>query len=418
MKSKIGIGILLSFALLCSAQAYDGTLSLINDYFYNYETFYLPDFDFNEASNNPDIFSYTLRYEAGPSGQPAQIRIEFEMRATIPSIGMENRRLMYVKSTLFPFLGTVKLTSRTVDIHMDKLYYETGQPIDGIYVEEGDLFSEEVFKELSQSIFRDAKLIAGDYYFILKIWDENSPVQGDNRLIRVSNPTELQLVSPGGASLNDPIEIITTYPLFEWDSELFTWSEENCPDCGYRIRVCEYDQDKHQGNLQQALRDDSNLPRAESGLLYYPIPKIPLAAGAAGMTLFSSLSSFQYPSSADALPLQEGKSYVWQIIKRFPTTSGPQEEPSEIFVFKIPAAQDVTEDLTTQMMLDDQYMGILNEILGSDLFAILLADELAGFNPTGNAMLGNGQPLTPTQLETLLGQIISGAFAMKSIKVE
>ena len=59
--SKILLFIILLISIL-SAQNVDGFLDLITNYFYNFEVYYLLDFDFNNGRNNPDMFSYSLSY--------------------------------------------------------------------------------------------------------------------------------------------------------------------------------------------------------------------------------------------------------------------------------------------------------------------------------------------------------------------
>ncbi len=400
-------------------QSVQGHLELSNDYFYNFETFYLADFDFNDAQSNPEIFSYTLSYEPdSPGGAPARIKIEFELCATVPTIALENDRLFYVRSTAFDFSGSLKLTSQTVDITLDHLYYENGAPIVGLSVEEGDFFTEEKFKALSNTIFSGGKLMAGDYFFILKILNEDNQVLlGDTKLIRVNNPSELQLVSPGEKEISSAVEVPFTYPLFEWDSEEFMWNDVGCPDCGYKIRVAEYDpQDRH-SSFQAALEDVANLPFGERKDQYYELPKIPVATFD-NMTIYKPVDMFQYPSTSDAKALEEGKTYVWKLLKTFPTTSGSVTQESEIFVFTIPSSNQSTPDLLAAMNTDDEYSQLLEQILGAGLLAQLLNGELRNYTPTGNLLLNDVQSLNLEQLKALVAQISSGNYEIKNVKVE
>ena len=119
--------------LILSSFLFGQNIELTQDYFYDLQSYHLTDFDFDNAALNPDFFSYTLRYN-DPDNNPIDIRVEFEMVASLPAFGLDESQLLYIMTNPFPFLGSVNLTSRDIDLEMDKLTYTsgplTGQAID------------------------------------------------------------------------------------------------------------------------------------------------------------------------------------------------------------------------------------------------------------------------------------------------
>ena len=421
MKTKILIFSIL--LLLTPIFAQTGSLTLETVYFNNLEVFYIADFDFNNGMNNPDIFEYALRYEAPDgdgtpgSGTPIKISIEFEMIANVPSLGLDNRRIIYIRTLPFDFNGEVSISTKDLDLNMDNIYYTDGRELTGIKEDEFEFIPEEEFTQLQTAILSGLKLPAGDYIFNFSVEPVASagiaPLS-ERQVISVGNPSDLELVSPGGA-LDDNIEVFSQYPLFQWESTDFMWTEGSCDECGYFIRVSEYDPTIH-SSVDEALNDQSNLPHPDKGQ-FFQLPSQIVAAGAGRGDLLTANNTFQYPFS-DAKPLEEGKTYVWQIKKVYPTTSGSEVIESDIFAFSIPAMGSEGESGTRSSAATNTYLQILEQIIDADTYNAMFSGELEGFLPTGVVTLNDTQQLTQDQLQSLAAQILSGQISIKSISIE
>jgi len=425
MKTKISIiGILLIFSF---AFAQTGELSLGTNYFNNVEVFYIADFDFNNGMNNPDIFEYYLSYVAPDgdgtpgSGTSIQISIEFEMIANIPSLGLDNRRIIYIKTLPFDFNGEVNISTRNLDLNMDNIYYTDGREVTGIHKDEFEFIPEEEFAKLQTAILSGLKLPAGGYMFNFGIHPEGSAglaSLSEKQVISVGNPSDLELVAPGGA-LDDNIEIYSTYPMFQWESTDFMWTDLHCMECGYFIRVAEYDPSslgRGHSSIDEALNDQANLPYPDNGR-FYQLPSVIIAAGAGRGDLLTAENTFQFPFT-DAKPLEEGKTYVWQIQKVFPTTSGSEMIESDIFVFSIPSMGGDEETGGSTSGGSNIYLQILEQIIDADTYNALFSGELEGFFATGVVTLNDTQQLTQDQLSALASQVLAGQISIKSISVE
>jgi len=406
---------------LSPLSAQTGVLTLKTNYFNNFEVFYITDFDFNVGMNNPDIFEYQLIYNPSDgdgtpgSGTPINISMTFEMIANIPSLGLENRRIIYLKTLPFSFNGEVSISTRNIDMNMSGIFYDDGREVTGIHKDEFDFMPAEEFTNLQTAILSGAKLPAGEYIFDFTVEPEGVigiATVSQHMVVSVANPSTLDLVAPGG-DLEDNIEIYSLYPLFQWGSIDFMWTGANCPECGYSIRVSEYNPMLH-SSIDEALSDRSNLPYPDLGL-FYQLPA-EIVAGAAD--LYTAENSFQFPFT-DAKPLEEGKTYVWQVHKTFPTTSGPETVESGIFVFTLPAMGGEEESGgTTQSGGSSVYLQILEQMIDADTFNQFFSGELEGYLPTGVVTLNDTQQLTQDQLSAIAGQLLAGQITIKSIGIE
>jgi len=371
---------------LSPLSAQTGVLTLETVYFNNFEVIYITDFDFNVPMNNPDIFKYSLSYTPSDgdgtpgSGIPINISIAFEVTANIPSMGLDNRRIIYLKTLPFSFNGTVSISTKDLGLNMTGIFYDDGRELTGIRQDEFDFMPAEEFTNLQTAILSGSKLPAGDYIFDFTVEPEGVvgiATVSQHMVVSIANPSTLDLVAPGG-DLADNIEIYFPCPLFQWESIDFMWTGTNCPGCGYSIRVSEYNPMLH-SSIDEALNDQSNLPYPDDGL-FYQLPA-DLVAGSAD--LYTAENSFQFPF-ADAKPLEEGKTYVWQVKKTFPTTSGPETVESEYFVFTIPTDSD-------------PWLLILPDIMGYDTFEDFFEGPLKGFVKVNKVVDENNQEVTIDQ---------------------
>lgn len=415
--------ICLVFSLSLVAQG-TGELVLTTDYFYNYEIIYLLDLDLDNGANNPDIFQYSLEYTAPDgngtpgSGTPIEIIIDFEMIANVPFLDWDSEQIFHIKTYPFEFNGSVTISTKDLDQNMDNLYYNDGRQVTGIEVEIADFLmsasqAEKLFYDL---VNQQGQLPEGEYVFDFTVTPVNSPLSSINQhqVIEVSNPTSVDLVNPGGP-LSDNMEIYTLYPLFQWETNDYMWNTLNCPECGTYIRICEYDQLIH-SSIEEALNDRSSVPYPDTGGGEEVTP-VPLGMGT---NLYTAEKTFQYPFT-EAKPLEEGHTYVWQVKKIYPTTSGPETVESDIYVFTIPLMSGESEAGTgggTSGSGVNFYLQFLEQIIDADTYNQMFSGELENYSPTGVVTLNGVQQLTQDQLSALAAQVLAGQVTIQSITIE
>lgn len=236
--------------------------------------------------------------------------------------------------------------------------------------------------ELANAILAQGKLPTGVYQFFVEVSYENNNISQrvvfDEEILNISFSTTLDLISPGQpAESGQLMEIYTTLPFFQWHSTAKK----------FRITVCE----KLEVNAspQDVM---NNEPRLQQ---YWDYP------------------FFQYPASG-VWPLEEGKTYYWQIVAITESSSGPVEMESEIWGFKI---SNITNGMSS--IYHQQLLNLLALFLNDgDLRALFEnGGALYDFTFTG-VMLNNGRIITQGDLIAIIEQILSSKIIIDNFVVE
>ncbi len=378
---------------------------MTRNYFYDLQAYNILDFDFDKAANNPDFFSYTLSYHS-PDNEPAMIKVEAQLTATLPAFGMQNTNLVHVISKPFPFLGSVNITSLDIDKNLEKIQYEgKDETVDLQGFESEEFIDETEFNKIRENVLATGELPIGIYSFRLNVYRDGMTVAGDQKVISIVPAENLELIKPGG-ELGDDEEIFTTYPIFQWDTEPVRYDEDYCDECGIYIRVAEYDPGRH-SSLQEALDDEASLPFPDDN----DFVKLAAVIGAGGMR--ETRNNFIYPATG-AKPLQKGHAYVWQLKKVFPTTAGFEKVFSTIYLFHIAESrggavageegQRIVNDFIRQL---DIGMSEIDDFL----------EELEDYQMSGEILLGN-QRISLEELKTILDKIKSGEYKRQHIIIK
>lgn len=224
-------------------------------------------------------------------------------------------------------------------------------------------YDAESLKELTDTILKIGRLPTGIYTFTV-IAEGPSVRASDDQQIVVSNPTTLDLISPGApVGGSECFAQFGLLPQFKWDSNADR----------FLITVCEaMPSNSSPEDVMQ------NVPRLQQQVQR-------------GVDFFGS-PSFMYPSGG--LPLEYGKTYYWQILAMIDAPSGEVRLPSEIWCFQISALGNPGGEIMLQQLLS---------LLSSGDFDALFraGGPLHGFKPTGAASL-NGRRLSLNELMTFM----------------
>ena len=426
MKGKTALFIILILTMSYSLYAQIQDLSLTLNYFNNFEIFYVFDFDFENGSNSADVIEYTLAYTPVEDTATITVTMEFQMTANIPLLGLYNTQIFRVLTKPFKLKkGSITIGNRNIDLNVDGIYYDyTHEPVTGIDIESSEYMDEEQFSGLQNVVLAGGQLPAGTYLFAFQIRDMEGNVENVIQGIDVTNPSTIDLTSPGGM-LEENLEVYTTYPVFNWESQQFMWNNDVCPECGYHIRVSEYQTGIH-SSPQEALWDNPNVPFPDNGgyfnlAEYDPtIFMIPVEFPG-GLILYTASTAFQYTETVGR-PLENGKTYVWQVRKIYPTTSGDEFVDSDIYAFSIPSMGEGTEGEETGGggggTAANPFMQIIEQLIGSDAYYQYFTGELSGYYPTGVVLLNGTDQLTQDDLTTLIGQLSAGEIQIISVGIE
>jgi len=348
--------------------------------------FYIGDFSFDDASNNPLIFQYRLTADQ----YPQELVMQITMKATVLGLDppLQNERILFARTSPFTISAPITISNRNIDKNTEKIFDENGDPVD-FSVDETDQLDQDRQDELVKAVTQAGKLPAGVYTFNLEIISLSGATVTLNfenpKILEILNPISLELVGPG-SFLEDEVEIFTLFPIFQWESV----------GCEYFIRVSEYDPAVH-SSVEEALNDVASLPFPDDGSYF---------GGDDGAGLQST--SLQYPLSGAKL-LEYGKTYVWSVKKVCFTTAGDEELNSSIFAFKIPDISGGDEGTEgTGGVITDPVIAALQSLLGDVFDALFTGEgELAGYTIVAGILL-NGETATAEAVSELAELFLSG----------
>jgi len=346
--------------------------------------------DLTTGSSNVPIFQATLENDAYPAdtvGIP--IIVDFKVEVDSDVLGLNNE--IFVWASTDPFLLRAPIFLSNQDLTMDtrEIYDSEGERVEFSVTIHEQIANEDIMELLNITV-QTGRLPDGNYKMTLSVWDENHSVILDSKeeVLVVTNPTQLQLVSPGGALADtSQNEIYTSFPVFQWDSNPCMTPE----GCDYFIRVAEFIPDVH-ASVDQAIESTTRLPLNQSE----------------GFALVGSgVISYQYPASG-AGDLEPGGIYVWQVKKSMNTTEGGEEIFSEIFAFKIidftnqDAGGDEPQSETSST---NPTMMALRTLIGETEYLQLFAPggALEGFSSTDNITI-DGISINVSEVQSFFSQ--------------
>jgi len=245
----------------------------------------------------------------------------------------------------------------------------------------GDIdYNADAVQELTDAILQTGKLPAGNYTFILTVFDARQPntlQDQESQTLRISSFTSLDLISPGAPVGNrECVEQFGLLPQFKWNSNADRFFMTVCEVLPSNSSPEEVMQ--NQPRLQQFVQRGSD---------------------------FVGSPSLIYPSGG--LPLQFGKTYYWQVQAIINSPSGEVRLPSEIWCFQISSINNPGGSASIQQLLN---------LLGSSDLAALFGEggPLHGFKPTGVASMNSRR----MELAELLNLLRNQSIKTLSVQIE
>ena len=351
-----------------------------------YVTYYLSMVDINTGESSMPIFMAELSREEGAPDQ-VDVDIEFEIIIDSDALDVNNETLVKVE-TLQPLKLTDPIFISNMDLNMSTtaLYDVSGNRLE-LNLDISEQMDMADAEQMMSAIVQTGQLPNGIYTFRVTATAANGEQISREDILNISNPTLLQLISPGGILADTTInEVYTSYPVFQWESDPCNYIDPSSGEsgCEYFIRVAEFRSDEH-SSVDQAVES---------------VTRLPLDQSLGFQRIGYGFTTFQYPT--DGGDLEPGKVYVWQIRKDLVTTSGTEEILSDIMAFKV---KDFTstdnensggEDTSPELML-------LRTIIGDDLANRMfgMGGQVSGMTPNGNITL-NGENIDMSVVQSLV----------------
>ena len=386
----------LIISIIISMAPFGSTLSAqakLDGQFFEYTTYYMSNFDVSTGESDVPFFRYRIYSDT----YPVYTKIWFRASVLSPALDIDSRTtLTEIESSIFQMKADIILDNRNFSTNTSNLLDEANPPnVVPITNRTIESINPSEFEYLISAVMTTGQLADGEYRFELKVFSGTSSsnvvlTDQDSKTIIVESTTGVNLESPGGMLANTSFNMVyTTYPVFNWN-------KGNCRNCETYIRVAEFKVGYH-SSLEEALRDERMVPFNQSE----------------NWLQLMDVSTYQYPTS-DARPLEYGKTYVWQIKTGVPTTSGREEEVSDIYAFKIANPSESAMPSQESMAIQQ-----LREALGEDQFNALFGGDgpLAGFMPTGDALLNN-KSIDETTLQYIYNRLLKKEIKIKSVSVK
>ncbi|MDD9880651.1 MAG: hypothetical protein OXU46_04590 [Candidatus Marinimicrobia bacterium] len=386
----------LIISIIISMAPFGSTLSAqakLDGQFFEYTSYYMSNFDVSTGESDVPFFRYRIYSDT----YPVYTKIWFRASVLSPALDIDSRTtLTEIESSVFQMKADIILDNRNFSANTSNLIDEANPPnVVPTTIRTIESINPSEFEYLISAVMTTGQLADGEYRFELKIFSGTSSsnvvlTDQDSKTIIVESTTGVNLESPGGMLADTSFNMVyTTYPVFNWN-------KGNCRNCETYIRIAEFKVGYH-SSLEEALRDERMVPFNQSE----------------NWLQLMDVSTYQYPTS-DARPLEYGKTYVWQIKTGVPTTSGREEEVSDIYAFKIANPSELAMPSQESMAIQQ-----LREALGEDQFNALFGGDgpLAGFMPTEDALLNN-KSIDETTLQFIYNRLRKKEIKIKSVSVE
>ena len=346
-----------------------------------YVSYYLSVVDINTGESNVPIFLADLQRSSN-APETVLVDLEYEIIIDSDALGINNQTLVRIVTTQpLALTAPIHLSNMDLNLTTTQIFDETGTPVPfRLTIEEKiDMGqAEQMFSFIAQT----GRLPDGIYTFRVIATPEFGQAIVRENILNISNPSYLELLSPGGVLADTTVnEVYTPFPVFQWESDIC-----NIPGgCEYFLRVAEFDPSEF-SSIEQAIEATTLLPLDQS-----------MGFESIG---FDALS-FQYPAIG-AGDLEQGNVYVWQIKKVLPTTLGDEKVLSDIFAFKVKDFS--TQESTGEPTVDSSPTGIaLRTLIGDEMTDEFFGSGGAaeGFTFTGNITL-NGESVDLSYIQSLI----------------
>lgn len=315
------------------------------------EAFFVADLMPGSAGVRPDLVGITL-VSGGHVGQTISLEFTVARESPSPAQIFRGTTNPFVLSQAVRQLTVRDLASRGRDVSITD-FTVNDQALEG-------------------ASGRTGRLPAGTYLFRVVVHDQaGNAVDDDELRIGISGSSRVELLSPGGPADLPPPEVLGPTPRFLWSAD------DGAATARYRLRVVKVD---GAGSAAEALQ--TGFPAWDATL--------------------TGTSAF-YPASAQALRLEPGATYAWQVTRELGTTGGTELVESPIYWFRVggPGGQPAAGTLGVRW---------------AALLRALGLTELEGFTPVG-ATLDDGRVLPLDKLEELLQAIQAGEVAVLNVRV-
>jgi hypothetical protein len=323
------------------------------------EVMFVSDFNPFSAGRQPDLMGIMLQ-NGSPSGQNVVMELTISMMEPQATMIFRGRTDVFLLDQPVRNLTNRDMATPGRDVSIRD--FEVGRRAE----------------QMGERMLETGRFPAGLYRFELEVRTPQGIVLDRAELLReLTNPTRVELIAPGRPFGDAPPVVTSPSPRFLWgtDGDQFLGGAE------YRIRVV-------------AVEDDASPESAMQGF--------------ASWDALVNATTALYPGSSDAIRLEAGGVYAWQVTRRVRTSGGIEDLESPIYWFRMAGPQGVVAGSGAQALLTRQIRQ-LGGMMG-------LEREVSDFEASGPYFL-DGRPISVEDLQLLLQAVLDGDAPLSSIIV-
>ncbi len=392
------IFIFLTFCLINSNLSSQNVKLIPEPGFVPYSTYYLSSIDLSTGSSDVEFFNFRLSEESGDYlSEEIWASIQFEVSMISSSLGVSDPTIIIsMESDEFQMFADIRISNTFLSTRTNSLFDMSIPPKQiPLSMTINEIIDFGKFQELLSAVVTTGKLADGNYTFrvTIKSGQKGSLSITDDIMetVQVRSSTSLNLISPGG-ELADSLQnlVFSPYPIFQWDTD-------PCQGCESFIRVAKFDANSH-SSTNEAINDVTVLPINQSE----------------NWKSVGFATNYQYPFT-DAIDLEPGSIYVWQVQKKLSTTEGIEAFTSPIFAFKLANF----ENTSSQFQPLHPVLQQLKDVLGEQQFQSYFGpdSELIEFEPNGTYQI-DGIEVSVDEIIKLMNEFDNGSKDLINITVE
>lgn len=206
--------------------------------------------------------------------------------------------------------------------------------------------------------------------------------------LSITNPTNVDLIAPGGPLSIEAPEILSKFPMFQWEST------------GHRFILTVCEKQSVNATPEDVMNNEPHL-RIETNKTSYQYPLMP---------------------QFGARPLTEGHIYCWQVKALVRTSSGEEEAESEIWEFRL-ANFSHKPGIEVNFKLSEKQQRIiitLKQLLGEHGLRTWLDDfmqKYPDYKPTGEILI-DGKKISCSELAKLIKKLRSDGFEILKVEMK
>ncbi len=259
------------------------------------QSLYLSDLDFQNFGSGEEVFTITITKNTDLAYQNCLLHLQLKK---------ENEILIDAISQPFNIPGGNKGEEFTVsNLTLAEGGLRFGDTEDTeVYFDQINIKPEA--ESLKEQILASGKVPVGIYWLTIELRQaqQATPLAAlTTVLLKATNPSYLNLVSPGNpASSGQVPSIYTQYPLFQWTGN------------GSEYQVMVFEKKEMMQSFDDIINSQANWKSERT-----------------------SQFSIQYPQAGNAIPLEYGKTYYWLVRMFTQTSSGEEFLDSEIWQFQV-----------------------------------------------------------------------------------